>query len=235
MEESEDWFLEGNFRYESPEKNTDYQEGESYEARPSSQRDESGRLDRVTAGNDHIPEVHTSEEENSIMNSQAIRETSEEIKEAFQHIEYEYVDQSIRQRKWINRSIMEKRDQDRMEDYRRKQAHNSLKREFKEMQEVRGHNKIHTNKKSRELAKKALKKKIKGVIDQYSQNGYMAFEHYLHVLYILQITQSMGRLDMGSPKTSVLKRVKEEKEQNELNFALQLWNKINCYLFNYVD
>lgn len=161
--------------------------------------------------------------------------TNEEMNKVFYEIEFAYVEQSIQQRKWINRSVMQKRDNSRLAEARRLQAENSLKREVKQIEERRQHNKIHTNKKSKKLAQVALKKKIKAVVDAYSQNGYLAFEHYLHVLYMLQITQNVGKLEDDYIISDRIKRVKEEKDSNELEFALQLWNKVNCYLFNYVD
>jgi len=63
----------------------------------------------------------------------------------------------------------------------------------------------------------------------------MAFEHFLHVLYMLQITKNIGKLEEDFHKNARIRKVKEERDSYELEFALQLWNKINCYLFNYVD
>lgn len=164
---------------------------------------------------------------NIYIDAQLMQNTNEEMAKVFDEIEFAYVDQSIKQRKWINRSIMQKRDASRVQEYNRKQAQSSLKREFKIIEEQRNHNKIHTNKKSKKLAQSALKKKIKAVVETYSQNGYLAFEHYLHVLYMLQITQNIGRLEEEYAYSDRIKRVKEEKDSNELEFALQLWSKIN--------
>lgn len=69
----------------------------------------------------------------------------------------------------------------------------------------------------------------------YSQNGYLAFEHFLNVLNVLQITQSIGKTSEEILISEKARKLKEEKDANELEFALQLWNKINCFLFNYVD
>jgi hypothetical protein len=161
--------------------------------------------------------------------------TNEEMEKVFNQIEYTYVDQSIKQRKWLNRSVMQKRDQLRLEDRKRQDAQNILKREINELEYSRSHNLVHTNKKSGKLAQKALKKKIRAVVDTYSQNGYLAFDHFLNVLYMLQITQNIGKLDEDYIYSERIRRVKEEKDNNELQFCLQLWNKVNCYLFNYVD
>lgn len=90
---------------------------------------------------------------------------------------------------------MKKRDASRAEDYKRVDAEVSLKREFMHLEEKRAHNIVHTNKKSRKLAQVALKKKIKTVVSTYSQNGYLAFENFLNVLYMLQITQNIGRIE----------------------------------------
>ena len=60
-----------------------------------------------------------------------------------------FIDESIRQRRWINRSVMERRDNSRLEDRRRKEAQHSLQRVCKEYEEKRMFNWVHTNKKSK--------------------------------------------------------------------------------------
>jgi hypothetical protein len=53
---------------------------------------------------------------------------------------------------------------------------------------------------------------------------------------MLQITKVVGRIEEENYNISErMRKLKEEQESNELEFALQLWNKINCYLFNYID
>lgn len=232
----EEIYEEGSSHYEqTPFKETDYEDAQSFNIRPSSQhRETSGKLKSLNSPENEIPDTFTSEDK-SLINSQLVKDANEEMEKVFNQIEYTYVDQSIKQRKWVNRSVMQKRDQLRLEDHRRKEAQNSLKREFNELEIDRNLNKIHTNKKSRKLAQKALKKKIRAVVDTYSQNGYLAFDHFLNVLYMLQITQNIGKLDEDYLYSERIKRVKEEKDSNELQFCLQLWNKVNCYLFNYVD
>lgn len=160
-------------------------------------------------------------------NEHMLNNRQNDLHEVFNDIDYTYIDKSIKQRRWLNRSVMRKRDNQRLEDHKRREAQNSIKREFKEMEEVRSHNKIHTNKKSKKLAQAALKKKIKAVVNTYAQNGYLAFEHFLHVLYMLQITQNIGRLEEDLPHNERIRRVKDEKDAIELEFALQFWNKIN--------
>jgi hypothetical protein len=232
----EEIYEEGSSHYEqTPFKEADYEDAQSFNIRPSSQqRETSGKLKNLDSPENEIPDTFTSEDK-SFINSQLVKDANEEMEKVFNQIEYTYVDQSIKQRKWVNRSVMQKRDQLRLEDHRRKEAQNSLKREFNELEIDRNLNKIHTNKKSRKLAQKAMKKKIRAVVDTYSQNGYLAFDHFLNVLYMLQITQNIGKLDEDYLYSERIKRVKEEKDSNELQFCLQLWNKVNCYLFNYVD
>lgn len=245
-EEHEEMYESASDYAGSDHKNTVYEEVDTFNDRPSTVRETTGKLKYVEQDDSGIPEVISSEgnktdtkqRENHKNNEQVNLNQNyyaEDMEKVYKEIEYTYVDASIKQRKWLNRSIMQQRDSSRVDDYRRKEAQNSLRREFQQLEEKRNHNKIHTNKKSRKLAQTALKKKIRSVVNSYSQNGYLAFEHFLRVLYMLQITQNVGRLEEEYPHSDRIKRVKEEKDANELEFALQLWNKINCYLFNYVD
>lgn len=216
--------------------------------RPSSNRDTTGKLKYIDTNDNDIPEFGSSEENKSdkylnidrkvIIEDQNVNDIQiqkQELKQVIHEIDYLYVDQSIQNRRWINKSIMQKRDSSRVEDKKRMEAERSLKREFLELEEKRNRNKIHTNKKSKKLAQTALKKKIKTVVSTYSQNGYLAFENFLNVFYMLQITQNIGRFEEDNHYSDRIKRVKEQKDSIELEFALQFWNKINCYLFNYVD
>lgn len=130
---------------------------------------------------------------------------------------------------------MERRDQLRYEEYKNKQASHSLIRELKARNEIKGMNVVYTNKRSEKLAEKALRSKIKSVVISMSHNGYLAFEHFWTVLYMLKITQNLGRNQEDNILTARMSRVKEYKETMELEFAIQLWNKINWYLFNYID
>jgi hypothetical protein len=200
-------------------------------------RETSGKVIALDSPVNDNPDVFIKDEthERQSIDSQLVQNTNEEMEKVFNQIEYTYVDQSIKQRKWLNRSVMQKRDQLRLEDRRRQDAQNILKREINELEYSRSHNIVHTNKKSGKLAQKALKKKIRAVVDTYSQNGYLAFDHFLNVLYMLQITQNIGKLDEDYVYSERIRRVKAEKDNNELQFCLQLWNKVNCYLFNYVD
>jgi predicted DNA-binding protein YlxM (UPF0122 family) len=252
FEEAHEEMYESGSEYAGSDyKNTVYEEAETFNDRPSTARDTTGKLRYVEQDDSGIPEVLSSEGNKTEPKQPENRETresrenpelvtlnqnyAEDMEKVFKEIEFTYVDASIKQRKWLNRSIMQQRDSSRVDDHRRKEAQNSLRREFQLLEEKRNHNKIHTNKKSRKLAQTALKKKIRSVVNSYSQNGYLAFEHFLRVLYMLQITQNVGRLEEEYVHSDRIKRVKEEKDANELEFALQLWNKINCYLFNYVD
>jgi len=232
---NEENFEEDDSNYQSHHQDTIYEEADTYSAQPSTQKETSNKKRNNEEQVNEIVEDFGSEENKSIINSNIMEKANEEMEKAFKQIEYECINKSIQQRKWINRSVMEKRDITRMQDYRRRNAQNSLKREFQELEEFRSHNKIHINKKSRKLAQKALKRKIKTVVDNYAQNGYMAFEHYLHVLYVLHITQNLGKLDDEFHQSARIRKAKEKQENDELEFSLQLWNKINCYLFNYVD
>ena len=85
------------------------------------------------------------------------------------------------------------------------------------------------------LAQQSLKRKIKSVVSSCCLNGYLAFENYWNILYLLHITQNIGKSDEGIIHSERIKRVKKEKDSAELEFALQLWNKINWYLFTYVE
>jgi hypothetical protein len=216
--------------------------------KPSTNRDTTGKIQYIEQHDNGIPEIGSSDCSKSEQYMQAAHSReyeqskkndmdnqSYELKNVVNEIDYIYVDQSIQNRRWINKDIMQKRDSSRAEDYKRVEAERSLKREFKQLEERRAHNIVHTNKKSKKLAKVALKKKVKTVVSTYSQNGYLAFENFLNVLYMLQITQNIGRVDEEYELNERIKRIKEDKEANELEFALQFWNKINCYLFNYVD
>ena len=118
---------------------------------------------------------------------------------------------------------------------RNKDASHSLLREFKDKQERKLSDKIHINKKSIKLAEKALKNKVQSVVLSLSQNGYLAFEHFWNVLYMLRITQSIGKPIDNTINSARVNKIKENRDSIELEFTLQLWNKINWYLFNYVD
>jgi len=242
----EEIYEEASSQYaHSPEKTSVYQEADTFDRRPSTSKHElSNKVQYVEQCDNDIPEVFTSEDKNSAENVEQQYEDYElplnqninqDMQKIFNEIEYTYVDESIKQKKWVNVSVMQKRDNIRCQNHNRKVAQNSMKREVQENNVEKNHNKIHTNKKSRKLAQVALKKKIKSVVNNYSQNGYLAFENFLHVLYMLQITQNIGKLEDDSKYTERTRRVKQVKDSNELEFALQLWNKINCYLFNYVD
>ena len=52
---------------------------------------------------------------------------------------------------------------------------------------------------------------------------------------MLQITQNIGKTDDGIIQSERIRRIKVEKDSVELEFALQLWYKINWYLYTYVD
>lgn len=130
---------------------------------------------------------------------------------------------------------MERRDRIRFDEHKNKDASHSLLRELKERDELKKTNVIYTNKRSEKLAEKALRSKVKSVVLSISQNGYLAFEHYWNVLYMLKITQSIGRTDENLFASDRMNKIREYKESIELEFALQLWNKVNWYLFNYVD
>ena len=80
-----------------------------------------------------------------------------------------------------------------------------------------------------------MKRKIKSVVSSCSLNGYIAFENYWNILYLLHITQNIGKYEEGNIQSERIRRVKKEKDSIELEFALQLWNKINVYLFTYVE
>jgi hypothetical protein len=223
--------------FNSEKKGTVYEEGDTFDRKASTaKREDSGRIKYNQYGDLEIPEAFTSEENKS----QTINTHSQpaegdvfgpdynnDMQLISNEIEYAYVEESIKQKKWINRSVMEKRDKSRVEDSRRKEANHSIQREFQDQELQRRQNRVHIGKKSRKLAQVALKKNIRSVVNTYSQNGYLAFENYLHVLFMLQITQNIGRVDDNFHYSERIKRAKQERDSNELEFALQMWNKIN--------
>lgn len=196
--------------------------------KPSTNRDTTGKLRYIEQHDSGLHDAGSSDDNVYVNGEQNdIPVENYELKQVVTEIDYLYVDQSIKNRRWINRDIMQKRDSSRVADHKRIEAERSLRREFQELEEHRIHNKVHTNKKSRKLAQISLKKKIKTVVNTYSQNGYLAFENFLNVLYMLQITQNIGKVDEDYTKNDRIKRIKEEREAAELEFALQFWNKIN--------
>jgi len=81
-----------------------------------------------------------------------------------------------------------------------------------------------------------MKKQIQSAVEYKSQNGYISFSNFVQVLYLLQITSCLGR--MNSPNQDSANRgrqYREELERKEFKFATNLWNILNKYLFNYVD
>lgn len=108
---NEEIYEEGSSYYESAHKQTTYEDVESFHARPSTQRDTTGKLQYIDHSENDIPEAQTTEEKASAIDSQIMRNTNREMEQVFQQIEYTYVDQSIKQKKWINRSVMQKRDE----------------------------------------------------------------------------------------------------------------------------
>jgi len=127
--------------------------------KPSTNRDTTGKVKYVEQNDNDIPDLASSEENKSekysnidrkhLNNQQPtgeIHQQNYELKQVINEIDYIYVDQSIQNRRWINKEIMQKRDASRAEDYKRVEAERSLKREFKELEEKRIHNIVHTNK-----------------------------------------------------------------------------------------
>ena len=69
-----------------------------------------------------------------------------------------------------------------------------------------------------------------------SQNGYISFDNYTIVLNQLNLVQVLG--SGQAPPTKIRTKIQAkmvDKHEEELEFAKQLWNKVNCFLFNFVD
>ena len=68
-----------------------------------------------------------------------------------------------------------------------------------------------------------------------SQNGYVSYESFLDVLHILKITEFLGSKENISSMNERMLKKRSEHLKEEKNFAKQIWNKINSFLFNFVD
>lgn len=95
------------------------------------------------------------------------------------------------------------------------------------------------NKNSETFSQNLVKKQIETTIVYLSQNGYISFPSFTQALYLLQITKYVGRLETkekrkSKPRRQEMDRIKS-KEALEMQFAKQLWNVVNRWLFNYVD
>ena len=90
--------------------------------------------------------------------------------------------------------------------------------------------------KSELMSQNLIKKQIQTTIEYLSQNGYISFSNFLQALYLLQITNYLGRVNAPNINSAIrAKHYREQIEKKEFEFATHLWNIINRYLFNYVD
>ncbi|CAI2386201.1 unnamed protein product [Moneuplotes crassus] len=93
-----------------------------------------------------------------------------------------------------------------------------------------------TNKNSDIMSQNLIKKQIQTTVEYLSQNGYISFPNFLQALYLLQITTCLGRVNLPNHESaSRAKAYREQVERREFEFATNLWNIINKFLFNYVD
>jgi len=90
--------------------------------------------------------------------------------------------------------------------------------------------------KREKMSQNLVKKQIQTTVEYLSQNGYISFANFLQVLYLLQITNWLGRVNLPNHKSASRgKLYREQLEKREFEFATNLWNIINRYMFNYVD
>lgn len=86
------------------------------------------------------------------------------------------------------------------------------------------------------MSQNLVKKQIQTTVEYLSQNGYISFSNFLQALYLLQITSCLGRITKTNKGSAVRgKHYREQLEKREFEFATNIWNIINRYLFNYVD
>ena len=86
------------------------------------------------------------------------------------------------------------------------------------------------------LSRNLIKKQIQTTVEYLSQNGYISFPSFLQALYLLQVTNCLGRVNVPNQKSATRgKHYREQLEKREFEFATNIWNIINRYLFNYVD
>ena len=86
------------------------------------------------------------------------------------------------------------------------------------------------------MSQNLIKKQIQTTIEYLSQNGYISFSNFLQALYLLQITNWLGRVNQINKGSAARgKQYRDVLEKREFEFATNLWNIINRYLFNYVD
>ena len=84
--------------------------------------------------------------------------------------------------------------------------------------------------KSNFLSQNLVKKQIQTTIEYLSQNGYISFSNFLQALYLLQITNCLGRVNAPNEKSATrAKHYREQLERKEFEFATNLWNIINRY------
>lgn len=63
----------------------------------------------------------------------------------------------------------------------------------------------------------------------------MSYSSFCQALYLLQITNSVGRVNVPNKKSASRgKLYREQLEKKEKEFATNFWNIINRYLFKYV-
>jgi hypothetical protein len=97
-----------------------------------------------------------------------------------------------------------------------------------------------------ELTQNLVQKQIQTTVDYLSQEGYISFPNFLQVLYLLQVTICLGRINLPN-KTSLNrgKKYREQLEEREFEFATNMWNILNWYscpnshksgyLFHFID
>lgn len=69
------------------------------------------------------------------------------------------------------------------------------------------------NKKSVELDEKALKKSIHIAVEYLSQNGYINFEAYLNVLFILKVNKYIGNFEEGQEELDSQSKQGQQRRQ----------------------
>ena len=89
-------FSNGSIPYESNHQETIYEEAESYSAKPSTHQKSSMKKEREEDSEEERD--LNIEEVKSDVDSQLMKNTNAEMEKVFKQIEYEYVDESIKQK-----------------------------------------------------------------------------------------------------------------------------------------
>ncbi|CAI2383475.1 unnamed protein product [Moneuplotes crassus] len=159
---------------------------------------------------------------------------------------YKKIEKSLNNKKWCSSSLMEMRDLQRSQSKKKMQIRLELCN-TKIPQRIKLERKRSLlSRRSQDLASGITRRKILAITEGLSSNGFISYPNFLRVLNDLKLTSFCGNdaaqeilehYNFSSSQSQDQQELPAEIQEflKEQQFCKQLWNRMNQFLFNFID